>query len=230
MRPSHIIEYGLTNRSVQLFVEDFALVSESAPSKERLLHEATRLVQERGFGATSISDLLAAVGLKKGSLYFHFTSKRELGLSVLERARAQFAEFRRAALVGETPEAQLHHFFGAVLSAHRQSGFVGGCLWGNTALEMSDTDAEYARFVAGVFDEWIAQIEAVIAAGQAEGQFRADVPACDMALHVVSGIEGGIMQSRLRKSEEPLRSVLDSLEALLKPLSPKTTFASEGAS
>ena len=206
------------------------MVSQSAPAKERLLHEAARLVHEKGFGATSINDLLAAVGLKKGSLYFHFASKHELGLSVLERARAQFAEFRRAALSGETPEAQLHHFFEAVLSANRQCGFVGGCLWGNTALEMSDTDEEYARFVAEVFDEWIAQIEAVIAAGQAEGQFRADVPACQLASHVVSAIEGGIMQSRLRKAEGPLRGVLDSLKVLLRPLSRKATRADEGAS
>ena len=197
------------------------MVFQSAPAKERLLNEATRLVQEKGFGATSINDLLAAVGLKKGSLYFHFESKRELGLSVLERARFQFAEFRRAALSGETPVARLHHFFEAVLSAQRQTGFVGGCLWGNTALEMSDTDAEYATFVAEVFDEWIAQIEAVIVAGQAEGQFRADVSACQLASHVVAAIEGGVMQSRLRKADEPLRSVLDSLEALLKPLAPK---------
>ena len=197
------------------------MVSQSAPTKERLLHEATRLVHEKGFGATSISDLLAAVGLKKGSLYFHFASKRELGLSVLERARAQFAEFRSVALSGETPEARLHHFFKAVLSAHRKNGFVGGCLWGNTALEMSDSNEEYAKFVAEVFDEWIAQIEAVIVAGQAEGQFRADVSACQLASHVVAAIEGGVMQSRLRKADEPLRSVLDSLEALLKPLAPK---------
>ena len=195
--------------------------SQSASTKERLLHEATRLVHEKGFGATSISDLLAAVGLKKGSLYFHFASKHDLGRSVLERVRVQFAEFRRAALSGATPEEQLRHFFDAVLSANRQCGFVGGCLWGDIALEMSDTDQEYARFVAEVFDEWIAQIEAVIAAGQAEGQFRADAPACQLAGHVVAAIEGGVMQSRLRKAEGPLKSVLDSLEALLKPLPPK---------
>jgi len=211
----------LTNRSLKPFLEDFAVASQSAPTKERLLHVATRLVNEKGFGATSISDLLAAVGLKKGSLYFHFASKRELGLRVLERDRAQFSEFRRAALSGETPEVRLHHFFDAVLSVHRQRGFAGGCLWGNTALEMSDTDEEYARLVAEVFDEWIAQIEVVIAAGQAEGQFRADVPACQLARHVVSAIEGGIMQSRLRKAEGPLRSILDSLESLLKPIAPK---------
>ncbi|MGO8703059.1 MAG: TetR/AcrR family transcriptional regulator [Candidatus Brocadiia bacterium] len=205
------------------------MVTQSAPAKERLLHEATRLVHEKGFGATSIYDLLAAVGLKKGSLYFHFASKHELGLSVLERARVEFAKFRRAALSGDTPEARLHHFFDAVLSANRQCGFVGGCLWGNTALEMSDTDEEYAKFVAEVFDEWTSQIEAVIVAGQTEGQFRADVPACQLAGHVVAAIEGGVMQSRLRKAEGPLKSVLDSLEALLKPLS-GTTRMGEGAS
>lgn len=195
--------------------------SQPTLTKERLLSEATQLIHEKGFGATSISDLLTAVGLKKGSLYFHFPSKRELGLSVLEHARAKFAEFRGAALSGDTPEDQLHHFFDAVLSANRENGFVGGCLWGNTALEMSDTDEGYAKFVSDVFDEWIAQIEAVILAGQAQGQFRADVPAHQLASHVVSAIEGGVMLSRLRKAEGPLSGVLGSLKTMMKPVSTK---------
>ena len=189
------------------------------PAKERLLAQATRLIQKKGFGATSVSELLSAAGVQKGSMYFHFAGKHELGLGVLERARDQLIDFLRTALEGETPELRLHHFFDSVLAAHRQAGFVGGCLWGNTALEMSDTDAEYAAFVARVFDEWITMIEHVIADGQTAGRFRADVPAHSLARHVIAAIEGGIMQSRLKKDEAPLRSCLGSLKVLLRPLS-----------
>ena len=181
------------------------MTDDNLSTKERVLDEATRLIQSRGFRGMSLSDLLAVADIRKGSLYFHFQSKHELGLCVLERARAQFMEFLRGALVGETPEARLHHFFDAALAAQRQMGFVGGCLWGNTALEMSDSDKEYAALVARVFDEWTALIEAEIAAGQAAGQFRTDVPARQLACHVIAAIEGGIMQSRLRKDEASKR-------------------------
>ncbi len=192
-------------------------------TKERILDEAARLVRLKGFGATSVRDLLDAVGLKKGSLYFHFASKRDLGLALLERARAGFAEFRQAALEGDTPETRLYHFFDAALTAHRNSGFVGGCLWGNTALEMSDIDAQYASFVAEVFGEWVADIEAVITDGQAQDQFRTDLPPRHLARHVVAAIEGGIMLSRLTKDAGPLKDCLGSLKTLLEPPSTRTT-------
>ncbi|MGM0488939.1 MAG: TetR/AcrR family transcriptional regulator [Planctomycetota bacterium] len=39
-------------------------------TKERLLDEATKLFHQRGFGATSLNDLMAAAGVKKGTLYY----------------------------------------------------------------------------------------------------------------------------------------------------------------
>ena len=187
-------------------------------TRERVLDEAARLIRRRGFRGMSLSELLAAADVRKGSLYFHFRSKRDLGLSVLERERTRFMAFLRATLQAGTPEARLYHFFDGALAAHRHMGFVGGCLWGNTALEMSDTDEGLTAFVARVFAEWTELIEAVIADGQAAGRFRADVTARTLARHVIAAIEGGIMQSRLKKAEGPLRCVLDSLKTLLKPL------------
>lgn len=186
-------------------------------TKEQVLQAATRLFHERGFGGTSLNDLLAAAGVKKGSLYFHFPSKRDLALSVLERARGQFMEFLGKALQGATPEERLHRFLDRALAAHEGMGFVGGCLWGNMALETSDSDGEFADYVAGVFDAWIDRIEAVVAEGQAAGQFRKDLTARQLASHVVASVEGGIMLSRLRKDEAPFRECLDALKAMLKP-------------
>ena len=192
------------------------MARDNLSTKEQILVEATRLFHARGFGRTSLNDLLSAAGIKKGSLYFHFPSKRDLALSVLERARSQFMEFLDDALRGATPEQRLHRFLDTALVTHERMGFVGGCLWGNTALEMSDSDEKFVGFVARVFDEWTQRIEAVIADGQTAGQFRTDMPARQLASHAVAAIEGGIMQSRLRKDKTPMKVCIDAIKMLLR--------------
>jgi TetR/AcrR family transcriptional regulator, transcriptional repressor for nem operon len=189
-------------------------------TRERLLNEMTHLVRKQGFGPTSINDVLQATGIKKGTLYYHFPAKDELGLAVLERARDDFFALLDSTLIGAEPMEALEHFFRAALQKHRESGFVGGCLWGNTALEMSDSSPTYTNFVRKVFDEWVRRIERVIYSGQEARQIRTDRSAGELAHLVVAGIEGGIMMSRLMKQEEPLKTCLASLRALLPPASP----------
>lgn len=197
-------------------------MSNSKTTRDRVLNETTRLVEKHGFGPTSVNDVLHAAGIKKGTLYYHFPGKEELGLAVLEGARDDFLTFLDSALAAPTPMEALERFFKAALRKHRKTGFVGGCLWGNTALEMSDSSPAYTAIVGKVFDEWICRIERVIRSGQEARQIRTDQSATELARLVVAGIEGGIMMSRLTKQDGPLRSCLESLRMLL---APKTTPA-----
>jgi TetR/AcrR family transcriptional repressor of nem operon len=191
------------------------MASKGELTKERLVTEAARLIRRKGFTGTSVSDLMAATGVKKGSLYFHFPGKDELGLAVLERSRDRLMGFFDSALIGDTPGECLSNFFDAVISSHRRSGFVGGCIFGNTALEMSDGDKRYAEFVDRFFTDMAARLEGFIAAAQDAGQVRRDIPAATLAEHVVMTLEGGIMLARLRKEEKPLRSCFDTLKVFL---------------
>jgi len=190
------------------------MASKGDLTKERILSEAALLFQKKGFGATSINNLLSATGIKKGSLYFHFPGKEEIGLAVLERDKERSIRFMNSNLVGATPEECLTHYFAAVYRKHEKSKFIGGCLFGNTALEMSDSNESYTRFVERMFAEWIARLEEVITAAQEAGQVRDDLEANMLAHHVVSTIEGGIMLARLKKDGRPLSLCLDSLKKL----------------
>ena len=48
--------------------------------------------KEKGYGATSISDIATACGLLKGSLYHHFSSKDELMSEVLQYLK-EYADY-----------------------------------------------------------------------------------------------------------------------------------------
>jgi AcrR family transcriptional regulator len=62
-----------------------AIAKVARPRREEILDEATKLFAERGYEGTSMADLAECVGLRKASLFHHFTSKEVLYAAVLER-------------------------------------------------------------------------------------------------------------------------------------------------
>jgi TetR/AcrR family transcriptional regulator, transcriptional repressor for nem operon len=191
------------------------MVNKGEQTREKILTEACRLFQLKGFRSTSISDLLLATGLKKGGFYFHYSSKDALGMAVLEHERVDLEAFLDRTLQGTSPGRCLQGFFQGTLDLQRQMKFVGGCIFGNTALEMGDADERFAHFVKEVFADYIARIGEVVVAAQASGEVRSDLAAEVLAHHIVAATEGGIMLARLQKREAPLKDCFDSLQKLL---------------
>ncbi|MEX2641975.1 MAG: TetR/AcrR family transcriptional regulator [Acetobacterales bacterium] len=56
-----------------------------ADTRERLLAAAESAVLEKGFGATSIDELIAAVGITKSGFFYHFPDNVALAQALLER-------------------------------------------------------------------------------------------------------------------------------------------------
>jgi len=54
-------------------------------TRERLLELAEAAVLEKGFGATSIDELIAEVGITKSGFFYHFRDKGELATALLQR-------------------------------------------------------------------------------------------------------------------------------------------------
>lgn len=190
-------------------------MSQDTATRERLITEMMRLVHEKGFGATSISDVAQAAGVTKGAVYHHFSTKDHLGLAAVEHAGAGFARFVDGALKGPTALAALDNFFNAALDTHRRRGFVSGCPFGNLALEMADSAPHYRKTLTRVFDAWVSRIQDVITEAQQAGEIRNDLSANQLARLIVAGLEGGIMMSRLTKDEGPMKDCIESLRAML---------------
>src|SRR3954449_5344611 len=53
-------------------------------TRERLLLTAMRLFSEKGYGSTSVADILQAAEVNSGSLYYFFPTKQDLLLGVLD--------------------------------------------------------------------------------------------------------------------------------------------------
>ncbi|MDO3376865.1 TetR/AcrR family transcriptional regulator [Geoalkalibacter halelectricus] len=189
--------------------------SKGERTRQKILQEAGELFRTKGFGATSVSDLLEATGVTKGSLYFHFPGKDDLGLEYLRQSGERFMRFIDEGLDGRCAGEKLDGFLSQAFAYHRGRGFVGGCLFGNTALETSDTAPEFAQITTQVFVRWKEKLAAIIAQAQNEGTIHQGRSAEDLAEFVIAVLEGGIMQSRLHKSEEPMKNCIETLRQML---------------
>ena len=61
------------------------VVKEAEERKDEILNAAEKLFATKGFDNTSTGDILEAVGIARGTLYYHFKSKEEILDGVIER-------------------------------------------------------------------------------------------------------------------------------------------------
>jgi TetR/AcrR family transcriptional regulator, cholesterol catabolism regulator len=77
-------------------------------SRQEILRTAARLFQQRGYDATSMNDVAAALKLSKGGLYHHFQSKDEILFEIMNHAMEITEDRVLAPVRGITdPEARL---------------------------------------------------------------------------------------------------------------------------
>src|SRR6476646_3931184 len=62
-------------------------------TRASILQTAAEVFAERGYAETTLSELIARSSLTKGAFSFHFTSKEQLALAVLEEKQRQWLEF-----------------------------------------------------------------------------------------------------------------------------------------
>ena len=95
--------------------------SRSAVGRDGVLDIAARLFREQGYGSVSLRKIAEAAGIKAGSIYYHFGSKDEIVVAILDAGiQAVHDDMRQA--VGALPadtgaEAALRAAIGAHLRA-----------------------------------------------------------------------------------------------------------------
>ncbi|MEE8136481.1 MAG: TetR/AcrR family transcriptional regulator, partial [Thermodesulfobacteriota bacterium] len=137
-------------------------------SKEKILESARDLFHLNGYKNTSIDDILKSTGVTKSNFYYHFKSKEELGLLILEiRIREYEIKFLTDTLgdASISPEKRLKNYYKKVTSFHKGLNCRGGCPFGNLALEMSDINENFRLRLSEFFNHWQKIIEGCIKEG-----------------------------------------------------------------
>jgi len=184
-------------------------------TRARILEAALRLFQEKGIAETSMSDIERAAGVSKGALYFHFDSKEALVLAALAKAREDFTRFLKEAFSQGPPRCALRRFLDMVYRRLAEEEFRNGCLFGNTAMEVAGREGPVRDLLERTFEEWKEALAQVLGEARRRGCLSGEVPPEDLALFLISALEGAILLARLKKDGSPLKTVSRVLENLI---------------
>ena len=161
-----------------------------------LLEAALRVFAARGYRRTTLDEVAAAAGVTKGAIYHYFPNKQELLLGAIEhyqdRAFTRLEEAMREASGPASARLTLlfRRMFGGVDEARRD---VLTLLQGVN----HEVPEAYRRWIAnGPLEAW-QLVAALIAEGQAAGEFRAEADAEVAARVVFTGIMGQLIWQRL---------------------------------
>jgi len=184
-------------------------------TRARVIREATTLINKQGFNNTTINDIINFTGVKKGNLYYHFPSKEALGEAILDEIRLESASFLEKVLQGRSSMEKISNYLDAVFDKHKDKNFVGGCLIGNTAIEMGDNNLAFAGKITQIFAHWKRYLAPILSEAKVAGELKLNMEPDILANHIVAVVEGGIMMAKASKDETDLKNCLDSLRLIL---------------
>lgn len=189
-------------------------MNSSTDNRTKVMQVAMQLAQTRGFNAFSYRDLAHEVGIKTSSIHYHFPTKDDLGVALMQEYTAAMM-----ATMAEIQASQVSHIeqFRAFVSVFDSTAATGDqlCLAGmfGSAVETltPELKAEVVRFFS-VVEDWLTVF---LQAGRDAQAFTFANEPNELAAMILAALEGSLMTARLFGGPQRLQQSAAMLEVLL---------------
>ena len=165
-------------------------------TRARIVQAAMELFWLKGFGSTSIADILSRSQVNSGSLYHFFPGKQDLLIAVLQAYRDGIGPMLLdPAWAGvDDPVERVFALLASYRRAIVETDCEYGCPIGSIALELHEPDRVVRELLAANFDGWVGAVETCFA--NASDRFAAGTDFRALAELTLNVMEGGVMQAR----------------------------------
>jgi TetR/AcrR family transcriptional repressor of nem operon len=184
-------------------------------TRHDIIRKAAPLFNEKGYEGAALSDLMQATGLEKGGIYRHFESKEQLAGEAFDYAwkialDKRFEGTENVANAADRLIRIVRNF------RDRRSGLVpGGCPLLNTAIDSDDGNAQLRMRARRALSLWTERLTSIAEEGKLNNEIRDDVDSAQLAMLIVSTLEGGLVVSRLERKDDAVDLACRHLEGYL---------------
>ncbi len=170
----------------------------------------------KGYDATSMTDLLEAMQINKGSLYNAFGSKKELFKAAFKKFDAELRQKRLQSLEAlEAPPKAIAKLFDRLIKESVADSECKGCLLVNTALELPNHDEDVRELVAAALKDFEAFFKKMIIKGQKQGTIPLSVAPAPTAQSLLALVIGLRVMARTAADAKHLRATKSAAMRLI---------------
>lgn len=173
-------------------------MSPARETRDRIVDAAMELFTLQGYTATGLAQIAKKADCNAGSVYYFFPTKEAILAATLER-RIELLRPEVLDPIWTGVDDPIERVF-ALLAGYRQmlamTEFAHGCPIGNLVIEVAETHKHARKLLCDNFDNWLAAVEACFAAAIEVDKFPADVDPRQLAIFVLTTMEGAVMLAR----------------------------------
>ncbi|QHS50401.1 TetR/AcrR family transcriptional regulator [Edaphobacter sp. 12200R-103] len=188
-------------------------MSKGDETRQKIIAAAAPLFNKQGYAGCVIKDIMAATGLEKGGIYRHFESKEEIAAEAFDYAWMVASATRQQGLddIPNHVDRLKQHISRFVT----RSSIPGGCPLLNTGVDSDNGNPILRERVRNALKGWQKMLRLILVEGIEAGTVRGDVDPEKVSRVIISGLEGGMLVSRIEKNDEALRDAMDYLDSYL---------------
>jgi TetR/AcrR family transcriptional regulator, transcriptional repressor for nem operon len=175
-------------------------------AKNRILEHAAQIIHKKGFNNTGIQEILESAGVPKGSFYFYFKSKDDLGLALIDHYAEGFGSMWQTVLGASEMRylKRLERFFEETRVRFEQDEWKSGCPIGNLTQEMGALNEAFQARLKKVFDGMKAAIRTCLTQAQLEQDISRDLDPDATADFILNSWEGALLRMKAEGHTGPL--------------------------
>lgn len=184
------------------------LATSRNPERTRrlLLQAAFQEMYRSGFRSADLDAILAAAGVTKGALYYHFDNKEALGYAVVDEVIASnlHQKWVQPLQNAKNPIDVLVRIVQS--ESLKREDVQRGCPLLNLSQEMSGLDEGFRRRTARVFRDWHDAMAEALREGQKRGVVRSDINASETATFLIAAYEGYVVLTKNSQDARTMQS------------------------
>lgn len=167
-------------------------MSKAANTRLTILNKAFELIYSKGYQTTSIDDIIATTQVTKGAFYYHFKTKDEMGIAIIEEILkpVMLENFIKPIENSVNPIEDLYNMISYLLLEDPFLQVKYGCPVGNLTQEMTPWNNQFSKVLTELVDQWKNTIVNIVANAQKSGLIRKDVDGSQVAFFIMSGYWG----------------------------------------
>jgi len=188
-------------------------------TRQRMIDATAQALEQNGYIATGINEIIHISDVPKGSLYFHFPGgKEELACLALEQSGREFSMiFQEILSKSNSPTDATKKIFLALERRVVESNYKKGCPIVISALESMQIHTSLQATCMKIYNGWIEGFEKFF---QIHGYSKKQ--GHDLSVSLFSLWEGALLLAKLQKSNLPLKSVSKTALLLLSSIPNKS--------
>ncbi|KEO72683.1 TetR/AcrR family transcriptional regulator [Anditalea andensis] len=195
-------------------------MKKAAATRLSILQKAFELIYTKGYQTTSIDDIIATTQVTKGAFYYHFKTKDEMGVAIInEILKPTLSDsFIRPLQKGQNPLTSIYNSMYELLMKNEFLKVEYGCPASNFTQEMTPWNADFNKVLKELTHQWAKEMTTTIENGKKNGFIRKDIDAKQVTLFVMSGYWGIRNFGKLENSKKVYLSYLKQLKNYLETL------------